>query len=467
MKLEKEIKFAGKSGLLAEIKLLNCGLHIMGNDDLEPCLKIEMESITNLKEEEEISEYVEMSYDEENNKLILSQTEKRLPSLIRNLHLELTIPQETEISCHNVNGGVKAENLKLDQNYEMVNGGVKSVACSGRLEIHCTNGGIKVLDHDGELELEQKNGGISIQDSKGKMNLENHNGGVKMNHCQGELILEHKNGGIKVLNSGLTSADIRTVNSNIYYEFAEVEAGKFNFVNSQGKIHLIIPKDMQYDIRAKNQHGKVIIGLDKSYEQKGEGEKEFKLVNGSGSVTIEIANRQGAIILLDELHQHEELESKVSRKIEILLKEKIIPSLESMTSENAPRIRRQIRKAGEKLSRIEINIPDIENKIKKVLNQVSETISTTLEDNAEDIEKYKDTAINKVNKTWDNISDYVAKKKSDVEDELSKAGGHLKKEQAQEVNERSKLKILELLEKGTITPEDAEKLLKALNSNKE
>jgi len=467
MKLEKEIKFAAGSGLQAEIDLHSGGLHIIGNDEQEANVLIEMESNTGLKEGEEISQYVETDFDEENNTLEIRQTEKHLKAVLKNLKITLTVPRDSKISARSVNGGIKTESIENDQEYELTNGGVKSVGCIGRLEVHSTNGGIKVLNHEGDLELEQKNGGISILDSKGKMELMNKNGGVKLNHCRGELELKHQNGGIKILNAGFTAADIETVNSGIYYEFEEIEAGTFNFKNSHGKISVFVPASLEYDIRARTRRGKVMIGLDKSYEQSGDDKKEFKLVNGSGSVNIDIESKLGGILLMDKMHRQEDLEGKFSHKIEVLLKEKIIPTLENLTAENAPKIQKKINKMNEKLSNIEIDIPDIEDKVKNILSQISETITVTLDDSAEDIEKYKDAAINKVNKSWDNISDYVAKKKGDVESEINKQSGNIKKNKEEEVKERSRLKILELLEQGKITPDDAEKLLRALNGGKE
>jgi len=466
MKLEKEIKFAVGSGLKAEINLHSGGLHIIGNDEQEVSVLIEMESMTGLKEGEDISAYVETNFDEESNELEIRQTEKHLVSVLKNLKITLTVPQDSEISAKSVNGGIKTENMASDQEFELTNGGVKSVACKGRLEVRSVNGGIKILNHEGELELEQKNGGISVMDSVGKMHLENLNGGVKLNHCRGELHLEHQNGGIKILNAGFTAADIETVNSGIYYEFEEIEAGTFNFKNSHGKISVFVPESLEYNIKAKTRRGKVMIGLDKNYEKSGDDEKEFKLVNGSGSVKIDIESKMGGILLMDKMHRDENMEGKVSRKIEVLLKEKIIPTLENLTKENAPKIQKKINKLSEKLSNIEIDIPDIEDKVKNIINHISDSITVTLDDNAEDIEKYKDAAINKVNKTWDNISDYVAKKKSDVETGINKQSGNIKKNK-EEVNERSRMKILELLEQGKITPDDAEKLIRALNGSKE
>jgi SHOCT-like domain len=467
MKLEKEVKFAVTSGLRAEISLRNGGLHVIGNDEQESIVKVEMDCVKNLPEGDDLSEYITIEYDEESNILSLQQTEKKLPSLLKSLKVTLSVPAASEISGRSINGGIKTENIVSDQEFVLTNGGVKSVACSGRLEVHSTNGGIKVLDHEGELVLEQKNGGIGVMDSKGKINLVNKNGGVKLNHCQGELTLEHKNGAIKVMNAGFTKADIQTVNSSIYYEFEEIEAGDFNFINSHGKISLIIPKELEYNIRAKTKRGKVMIGLDKSYEQRGDGEKEFTIVNGSGSVNIDIESQLGSILLMDELHIHADVEGKISRKVEAILKDKIIPTLESLTHENAPKIQKQINKMGERLSRINIDIPEIEGKIKDVINSISDTINVNLAENSEDIEKYKDAAINKVNMTMENISEFVAKKKSDVESELGKQAGNLKKDKAEEVMERSKLKILELLEQGKINPQEAERLLKALSSSRE
>ena len=467
MRLIKEIKFSGNSGLRVKSNLLNAGLHVIGNDEQEPKLKIELDSITKLKEEEDLGEYIQVDFDEESNILEMKQTSKRLPHSLHGMKLELTVPLETEISSESVNGGVKVENIHLDQDYELTNGGIKSISCIGRLEIRSTNGGLKILDHEGKLDIEQTNGGISVQDSKGTMHIKNINGGIKLNHCRGTLNVENRNGGIKVLNSGIENASIKAGNSNVYYEFDKIEEGQFDFSNSHGKISLIIPKELPYKIKAKTSHGKVMIGLDKDYEQKGEGEKEFKIVNGAGSVEINIENHHGSIILLDEIHAKEDIESKVSRKIETILKSKVIPTIEKLTKENAPKIQKQLHKAGEKLSKIEINIPEIETKVKNTLDQVSETIKVTLDENADDIEKYKDMAIDKVNKTIDNVTDFVTGQKEKAETEHEKPKSTMREKQAKNVEERSKLKILELLEIGKITPQEAEKLLKALNKHEE
>ena len=136
---------------------------------------------------------------------------------------------------------------------------------------------------------------------------------------------------------------------------------------------------------------------------------------------------------MDKMHRDEDMESKVTHKIEVLLKEKIIHTLENLTTENAPKIKKQIDKMAEKLSNIEIDIPDIEDKVKNIISSISESITVKYDDNAEDIEKYKDAAIDKVNKTWENISDYVAQKKSDVETEINKQAGNIKKNKEEEV----------------------------------
>ncbi|MCF7920106.1 MAG: DUF4097 domain-containing protein [Candidatus Cloacimonetes bacterium] len=454
MKLVKEISFAGKPGIRAEISMLNGGLKITGNDDLDPQVIIEMESVSNLREGEEITDYVEFSYDEEQNLLQLRQTDKKLPSLISGIKFTLTLPQQAEINSESTNGGVKVENIKGAQEHELTNGGCKFLSCQGRLEVRSTNGAIKVIDHKGEIDLEQKNGAIVIQDSDGNMRLLNNNGAVKLNHCQGALALQHKNGDIKILSAGFTGATIETVNSGIYYEFEEVTGGKFSFRNVHGRTNLIIPSALPYNIHARSNHGKINIGLDKSYEMQGDGQKEYSLTNGSGSVIIDIENSHGNINILDELHHSEKMDSQISHKIEILFKEKIIPTLENLTAENAPKVQEKLRKAGEKLSKLEINIPDIEIKIKKALNSVSDSLNHAWDDNAEDIDKFKDSAINTVNKTWENIS----------------GGWKDNREKAQEartetVQDRSRLKILELLEKGKITPDEAEKLLKALGKD--
>jgi hypothetical protein len=78
-------------------------------------------------------------------------------------------------------------------------------------------------------------------------------------------------------------------------------------------------------------------------------------------------------------------------------------------------------------------------------------LNETWDENVEDIDKFKDSAIHKVNKAWENISDNWKGYKDKV-----------KEPKTDPVQERSRLKILELLENGKITPDEAERLLKAL-----
>jgi F0F1-type ATP synthase membrane subunit b/b' len=467
MKLEKEMRLELGSGVRAEIDLRDALLEISGNDEKESSLAITLALGRPPELEEQIEDYVTVEFIEADNVLKIAQTEKKLSGIMSKLHLQLTLPTQSEISCRNKNGSIKAENIKSDQDYVLTNGGIKLVSCNSRLEVRSTNGGISILDHAGDLELAQINGGVVIQDSRGKINVSSNNGGIKLNHCLGDLVVTQKNGAVKSMNSGFSSASVKTINSTIYYEFSVIDSGKFDFVNEHGKIQLIIPGDLEYNIRAKTRQGKIVLGLDKSYEQKGEGAKEFTLVNGSGKVGINVENSLGAIMLLDSLHQQEDIEGKISRKVEILLKEKLLPGLENLTKENAPKIQKQLNKVGEKLSKIELDLPDLESKIKRAINQVTETISVNLEESGEDIEHYKDVAMEKVNRTLENIGGFVSKKKADVEEEVSKAGKKYYKDHSSAVMERSRLKILELLESGKITPDEAEKLLKALGSNKE
>lgn len=450
MKLNKTFNFEAKSGVRANAELKNASLYVLGSDDQQSQLSVTIESITKLPEDKDISEYYNFSYDENKNEIFIEQTDQKLPSLASSIKFALTIPRIAEISSKNKNGAIKVENISGEQFHKLVNGGCKIMNCEARLEIHTTNGGIKVLDHEGDISISQKNGGIVVMDSVGNMELSNKNGAIKLNHCSGKLELENNNGAIKVLNAEFSWAHLKAINAGIYYEFENIDEGNFSFHNSNGRINLIIPQEMEYSISAKTQMGTINIGLDKEYEQKGHGQKEFKLTNGSGKVEISAENYHGGINILDELHKSESAEGKISHKVEVLLKDKIIPTIENLTNENAPKVEKQIRKVGEKLSKIEINIPDIEDKIKNVINQVTESIHTNLEENADDIENIKNTAINSVNKTFDNISNSI------------KSQAKTNDERKDSVDERSRLKILELLEKGKINPDEAERLLKAL-----
>lgn len=332
MKLNKTFNFEAKSGVRANAELKNASLYVLGSDDQQSQLSVTIESITKLPEDKDISEYYNFSYDENKNEIFIEQTDQKLPSLASSIKFALTIPRIAEISSKNKNGAIKVENISGEQFHKLVNGGCKIMNCEARLEIHTTNGGIKVLDHEGDISISQKNGGIVVMDSVGNMELSNKNGAIKLNHCSGKLELENNNGAIKVLNAEFSWAHLKAINAGIYYEFENIDEGNFSFHNSNGRINLIIPQEMEYSISAKTQMGTINIGLDKEYEQKGHGQKEFKLTNGSGKVEISAENYHGGINILDELHKSESAEGKISHKVEVLLKDKIIPTIENLTN---------------------------------------------------------------------------------------------------------------------------------------
>jgi len=441
--MEKTITVDVKSDLQLTFNAENMGVSIEGGEEdvCEVHIKIKGDGSI---EEEELNSIVQVDYDEEKNEISMNCEE---PDGLRHAKysVKVTVPKVCEVRANTENGPVSLKNLHGIQEIHSENGPCKLADIDGDIVIEIENGPVAIMNCLSEVEITSENGPIKMVEISGDAVIKSENGPVKISKCKGKIDITTENGMIRMLDCDFDAADVKTENGAIYYEFLPIEAGSFNFKSENGRITLVIPEEVPIDLTAKNQFGKVHMGLSGDYENRTEDEfKVFEMVKGSGKVDIKVENEHGSIRLIPNKQEFKEFDISFVGDI-------LEGALPSISKEKMDKMKKKLDKVKIKMENLNLpdmsKLPDIEKIVEKVETEVKKVMNKMGE---EDFLKEKATQI-KVE-----ISDAVGKvHKKMVEKELSP-------KEKSVVDERSRIKILELLEKGIINAEEAERLINAM-----
>lgn len=435
---KSETKYTTKSGLKLEIQTANYPVNIKGRDIEETEFSVELNVKDSVKEEITLESLFTAEFDEENNTITISADDD---DRVKNVKINLLVPEKTTLDLTTENAPLKVKYLQGKQHIKSENGPMTLSEISGEIICETENGPIKAGELNGKIDINAENGPIALKEFKGSIHINTENSPVKLKRCEGTLHSKTENGPVRITEAKFTKADITAENGTIYYEFTQCDKGDFNFQNENGKIHVIVPEEIQYKIDAENHYGSFHIGLGGDYERKNEeGIHKISMIKGDGNVVISIKNDNGSInIVKDPLKRtkHFGFEMPDVSKImdEAMSK---IPDEVDMTKINEGMERA-------KRAMANINIPDVNAIVQNALSG----IKSEIEDNKE---MHSDLAVKvqeKVNKAMEKIK---------VKFENTELSGH----QQKEVDERSRLKILQMLQDGKITADEAERLLKAM-----
>jgi SHOCT-like protein len=446
---EKKYKFDVKENLSVNLQSENMGVKIIGWSEPKAELEIKIESIASSENDLDFDQIVHAELDEEGNSLEIELSD---PEDITNYKskVRLYIPHVSSIKAELENAGLLVENLQGDQEAETENGSIHFDHVNGSLKLTTENGAIKLHNCNGDVELESENGAIKMNSCEGNIKAQTENGVLKSTKGKGTLEFESENGMARVTGAAYSKAFITSENGGIFYEFDVIEAGQFNFQNQNGKLQLGIPDELPYKITASNQLGRFHIGLEGNYDQSSSDEgKTIEMIKGSGNVKIDLKNEHGSINLMKPGTRSQSIKVDFSSVSKILDK-----AMEHLPKEvDQKKIREKMEKAKVKLQNIkipDIKLPDMEKinlKVEKALDDVGREL--------------KDL---KVEFSIDDIKEKAEEKISDIMGNVKDKFGadELKQEEKSRVDERSRMKILELLQDGKITADEAERLIQAM-----
>ncbi|MEA2103126.1 MAG: hypothetical protein U9P79_00565 [Candidatus Cloacimonadota bacterium] len=467
--LQEKFKYATSENLNLQIDTEDFGMSIAGNDKAESELEIKIGSEKKI----DLDDILNVKFVERKNKLTIKLNNPKNNKC--KTDIRLSVPRKTNLKINSENAEFRISDLNGYVNTSFENGKLSMNQIVGRIECKTENGGISIEDSEGSMKLQTENGGIKLRQNKGKVIIRGENGGVKCSKCVGTLETHIENGSVKVIESQFENADIQNENGSIYFEFNDVEKGEFKFKNENGKIHLAIPEEIPFNIIAKNEIGNFHIGLDGDYDRRKENGKQIlEMVKGSGNVKIIAENENGRITLVN---------SKTSKNPfsrERFNFEKLADSFEHIidkipSPEQQEKIHKKMEKAMKKLKKLKINIPDISGIVEDVTDNIENDVDFDIDGKnigkkiKIEIKKSLKKATEQARK-FKNEKTKMKNEETKVHEEREKSEAEkteLNTEEAEMVKQRSRLKILQLLEQGKINSTEAEKLLKAMEDRNE
>ena len=436
--------FNTKSGLRLLLTSQNVGFTVQGTDNQETSLDISLELNGNIPDDLTLDDMLKVEYKEKKNELTIDFKE---PDHIHSLNakIEILVPHKTMIASNISNGGVRLDDLEGNHNLESHNGSIKIADNKGNAVCKTRNGSLKMENCEGDFEVKSKNGSITIRSCKGKMNIDGENGSCKIIKCDGTLALNLENGPIRIIEGAFEHAELNNKNGSMYYEFLPIEKGSFSFKNKNGKILLIIPKEIEFSLKAENHMGNFRIGLDGEYDRRKDDDSQtIEMVRASGKVKIEVKNQLGSIQLMKDPLQrdvHMDFSS---------FGDNIADIFDQLPIEECMKKSKQAMK-----------------KVQKSFKNMNFDISHNFENAMDCLEKNKDKIKAKIDEEIKDKKHAEELKKIFKETVESVKEAFHKKEEKKESMSESRMKILDMLEKGTITSDEAERLLKALGEDDE
>ncbi|KQC11372.1 MAG: hypothetical protein APR54_11005 [Candidatus Cloacimonas sp. SDB] len=420
-KVERTLKSSTGSGLKVKFKSKNIGIRIKGWETEESELKLEMEYSSASGREYDLGDYLILNYDDKLNEMQIEFKELADMKIVF-ADLKLSVPEKSEINADTENGSLSMQNL------------------NGIFELKTENGSVTASEITGGVTIKTENGSLRLKECSCECNLKNENGAIKIKECNGDLKIVNENGQVRILGAGYDSAEIINENGGIYYEFCSLEEGKFTFKNENGKIDLIVPDDLNYDLTARNEIGNINISVAGNYDKSRENDMNIvHLVHKSGKVKIDASNENGSINISGD-------KIRKSRNFEFFNFSDIFNDvMDNIPEIDKAKLKIKLDKAKDKIEKI--NFKDVESKINTTLKKVENAIE-------------KEFGSEKSNEILKKVKTGFKAALKDFEKFSTKDMGNGSNEV--ETAEKSKLKILQMLQNGKINSEEAEKLLKAL-----
>ncbi len=348
---------------------------------------------------------------------------------------------------------------ELENTLEIVNENapVKIEKLRGNCELKNENGAVKLSEIEGNLEIEQENGVISaIGISGAKLKLETENGMVKLRECQ------------------VNEVDISSENGAVYYECKPIPEGAIKICSENGPIHLVLSPGQGYTLTASTENGVIRNTLGVGECCLGGG---YSSKSGDEKLIITLENENGPI----------KISSAVSADSEYLKSkfEHLRDMLKDYSEDKFPQIEQFINTLSESLNKAVNSISEesVREKLKVAVEEIQTWKESLMEpEKRAEIIIYIDSLSKDFFKTLhDVIKEIKIKIHHDLKEPLHEFKskfknfkfdfgqfkhfdkfGHHHPHEHQGMRDKSRMKILEMLEAGKITAEEAERLLKAI-----
>jgi len=387
------------------------------------------------------------------------------------LKIEIMIPKLSKLKLEGENYPFSVNGVEADIEMVMENGPAVFSNCTGKMHLESENGPVKIHNLKGDLKVVMENGPLSTDGLSGD-----------------SLKIESENGAIKMRSSAFREVEVRNENGVIYYESLPVEDARMNFENENGVISLILPEMWGFEITAESEMGVIKNKLGVPYEKQDDS---YILKSGENPAIIKIKTENGVIKLAYDRHLNlDYLRSKLDQlKVALAgakgledredirkLVENLITYLnKGLDAIPEEKIKEAIQQAIAKLKELaeSPNLADAKEKLSIRVEAIGVDLQNAYQEfsksfqekvNAESIKGFKDKIMGSgfAHVVDPELGDKITEKVFKTIRKVAPGVFDLRAAEKENIAEQSRLKILEMLESGKITAEDAERLLKAI-----
>lgn len=448
--LEKKWVFEPLNKVVIENHLAK--LFLQAGAEQEVCLKGTIK-FNRSQDDFQADDYIQSDYQEGVLKIILPEFES---DEFRDAVFNVTIPEDVYLHIITDNYPVNFDNLKNKLKVLNENGPIYLQNCKGDMHLESENGLIRLSNCEGDIFAKLENGPFSASKISGK-----------------SLHLENENGPLKLHLASFPEVNLYSENGPLYFETVPLENGNFQLKSENGSINLILPNNFDFTLEATTQWGRIKTNFDLPIQVR---DNTYTMINGNGTVIIKAITDNGTIKINAENRPNLDFVKNKFEQIRIALfkvnseeeKQKVVEMVNKVVayinniagSIKEENIKEKLTTSTAKLKELVENFDfrATNDKVLKNLEDIGSQIQDALKEGIKNL-KENMYDFKKHHFHTESLTDYI-KKIIDSHQIKSYLGGeHKKKESSTDL---SRMKILEMLEAGKITAEEAERLLKAI-----
>ncbi len=423
--------------------------------------------ISNGKDLEECDNIYEFKSDTEENKAWFEFNEDDACNLnIGESRVLAKVPTGSKLSVTNENGRINCKEVTAEFTIETENGAIATFNCKGNMDVQSENGAIKIHGMEGDLNAETENGLIMLISGKGN-----------------NLSCETENGKIKIEKADYRTINLETENGRVICEVPVRSEGNTSIETENGSVDLIIPEELEFTAECTLGYGSFSNSVDVEIEtiNKEVDEKHYCIARGDGTYKISIETENGSIRLKDsntigmdgvkvevnrfknmwkELSDEEvDVREKVQRTIKDIDFDKISRILEKKATTISKRsVQKSIDAALKTVNNLQDKLCNLEIKISDNVDGEPKVYTKKVFVRKDKHEKQANPSMSNLDEIEDTVSVVI----NDISDAVEKANTATKTVPKPSDKGQSRLKILDLLERGVITSDQAERLLEAI-----
>ncbi len=383
-----------------------------------------------------------VSIDKENMIIRIDTSDLEDDLMSRNVDFEssrivILIPDGMKVRVESELGKIRFEHVNADSDIDSEIGSITIDEASGNVNIESEIGAVRVKKGDfSNFFCTTEVGNIDIQ-------------GIKAN----ELRCETEVAQINIKEAEVSNVTITSETGNIEYQLLPIKQNQSKIDSEIGKVKIILPHEINLDVKARSEMGTVSSFLKNTITSKLDEGVKFtsEVINDEfGKISMEVSTEIGSIDLLNDDTTIEEeskkfTNNKLNQEINRAMNEvsKVTKVLAS------PALRKSIGGAFSNLGEV------IKNSVQTALKEADVTIKESMKDMKADMQKQR--------QDMKSENDRNRQERRYQRGFVDGNQSYRKPEERLSDNEKSRLKILDLLEQGKINHEEAEKLLKAIS----